>query len=157
SDGSTTHVLCDTVVLLLGVPETVTFDGTVATVASSGLVEPHKALIAYKDKLNQIHKDGLARTSHTGQQQVALDWNGVFVAIPVERMDASEADGAVHSSFSASPFSSTSTSPVGISLTEAKYRSAFLFQSSMFWKGMTRFKVGKISICERSNVTSRVT
>ena len=88
-DGTLPHIFINAPLIVLEIAEAVTLERTVGTVARGRLVKPHEALIAYQDKLDQIHQNGFARAGNASEQQIALNRDAVLVAIPVQRMNAS--------------------------------------------------------------------
>ncbi len=156
ADGGLPHVLGDTVLLLFGVAEAIALEGTVGSIAGGGLVEADEALISDQHELDEVHEDGLAGAGDPGEEEIAFDGDGIAVAIPVDGMDPGEADGAGHASLSTSTSSVWEEGLGSESGTEARYRSALRVHSSMSWNGMTRLRVGRISIREFSGAGSGV-
>ena len=83
--------------LAFRIEQAVAFDGAIALRASGAAVEVMtRALGADEDEHDEIHEDGFARAGDAREDEVALHGEGVLVAIPVDGVDAGEADGAGH-------------------------------------------------------------
>ena len=104
------HVLGHAEFLLLRVAEAVSFQRAVAAVAGGGLIELHQPQIAHQHILNEVHEDGLPAARHARKQKVSLDRNAVAVAVPIQRVNARESDGAAHGASSSSGASSSFSS-----------------------------------------------